>query len=144
MPYEHETAFEKFAREDAEREQAERTAFISQLVDLTDFFRNHPNVPLPYSIYAGAYVESLEQVRDITHGTGAWEKVYTDYSVEYIKRFAESGYGGVKYAVNLSREKACKKVVTGTRHIEEEVVPEQVIPARDEEIVEWICTDSPE
>jgi hypothetical protein len=38
----------------------------------------------------------------------------------------------VTYSVN--RESVCKKVVTGTKHVEE-----VVIPAHDEEVTEWEC-----
>jgi hypothetical protein len=40
----------------------------------------------------------------------------------------------IRYSV--MREAVCQKVVTGKKHIEE-----HIIPARDEEIVEWVCND---
>jgi hypothetical protein len=139
-----ETFEETWAREERERVAAARADFVAGLHTLASFLAEHPNAPLPYSIYAGTYVETLEEVRAITHGTGSWSKSYNDYAVEYLKKFTDAKYGGVRYVVSLERTKACRKVVTGTKHIPEEIVPEKVIPARDEEIIEWICDDSPE
>lgn len=42
--------------------------------------------------------------------------------------------GGIGVEANVPREEACRRVVTGTRE-----VPEQVVPAHVEEIVEWEC-----
>lgn len=45
--------------------------------------------------------------------------------------------GGLKVWGAVQREKVCRKVVTGTRH-----VPEQTVEAHEEEIVKWVCDDA--
>lgn len=61
------------------------------------------------------------------------EKNFSDQGVTATKYF---GIPNVNVSVQISRDQICEKVVTGTRE-----VPEEIIPARTEEIIEWKCTD---
>lgn len=67
----------------------------------------------------------------------AVNKTYSDkyYTHEVIlEEDSESKYNNVTVTYEVNRESVCRKVVTGTKHVEEKIVP-----AHDEEIVEWVC-----
>lgn len=64
-------------------------------------------------------------------------KEYTSYS--YSLKI-EKGDWSITYRTD--REAVCERIVTGTKHIERSVVPEHIVEAHDEEIVEWVCNDA--
>lgn len=78
-------------------------------------------------------LDRLRKVRRVIGGT--WDKSYG-----YYMEFSRDYFGG-KIELCTYRESACKKVVTGVKEIPSQVIPERIVPARTEEIVEWICDD---
>ena len=67
----------------------------------------------------------------------AVNKVYNDkrYTHEVVLvEDPESKWNNVTVTYSVDRESVCRKVVTGTKHIEE-----QIVPAHDEEVTEWVC-----
>jgi hypothetical protein len=63
---------------------------------------------------------------------GAWNKRYLANYVVYERDFG----GSVVYSINLNREDICRKVMTGTKHVD-------AIEAHDEPVYEWVC-EAPE
>lgn len=49
---------------------------------------------------------------------------------------ADLGDGLTIAAFAADRDQVCRKVVTGTR-----TVPEQVIPAHEQDVIEWVCDE---
>lgn len=46
---------------------------------------------------------------------------------------------GLQLQMRCQRDQVCDRKVVGTRHVPEKVIPAQVIPAHEEDIVEWDC-----
>jgi hypothetical protein len=63
-----------------------------------------------------------------------FNKEYSDYGSFSIKK---KWSNLVTSTFTVNRETVCRKVVKGTKE-----VPEHVIPARTEEIVEWVCDNN--
>ncbi len=90
-----------------------------------------------FSIWAyGPGIDEKKEFRRLVKmlSSGA-RKLPKEHSNSYVAVTRKFGMDcNVSLQVCVSREAVCKKVVTGTKEI-----PEQLIPARTEEIVEWIC-----
>jgi hypothetical protein len=63
---------------------------------------------------------------------GKWTKEYSAFCVIFTQKLAFT-----TFKLYVSRSSVCERVVTGKR-----LVPEQILPAHEEEIVEWECRDS--
>lgn len=74
---------------------------------------------------------SRAKMRQILKALGSCKKDYSGSTFSLKKEF-----GPIRLAFQTSRETICRKVVTGSRE-----VPEVVLPARTEEVVEWVCED---
>ena len=74
------------------------------------------------------------------HASALGYPVNKNYSDKYytheviLQEDPESKYNNVTVSYEVNRESVCRKVVTGTKHVEE-----KIIPAHDEEVVEWEC-----
>lgn len=71
------------------------------------------------------------------------KKNYNGDSFSLSKTFGESPWrpGSITIAFQTTRQAVCRKVVKEVKEIPEEIVPSKVIPARTEEVVEWVCDD---
>lgn len=126
----------------------ERDELVSGLRDLADFIEEK-GLDLPIKLprlnlvnyiedswdksYNAVPGSAREKMRRAAIACGKAEKKWDRYSLELIKEFGEH----VKLTFRTNREQVCEKKVVGFKDI-----PEQVIEARREEIVEWECRDS--
>lgn len=112
-----------------------RLQILSDVRTLLDWLEAHPEVPLPYDFEGGFMVASVnarDELAALAREFRECEKTFVDDSFYLRKRFGVASL----YAFT-ARTEVCERVVVGT-----EEVPEQVIPARIREVVEWRCADS--
>ena len=118
------------------------TAFVSGLRKLAAFWESHPELQHPQ--FPGEFTVfgiPKEELPKYAKAFGSLEKRYSDSAFELKKDFG----GGIVTGTYHSRDAICERVEVG-----EEVVPEHVIPAREETVVpehkikkyEWKCPDS--
>ena len=104
---------------------------------IADWFEAHPEIRIPndadeFNVYN---VHTQEELARAVRALGGCKKEYSDSSGLFrLKR----KFGGIELRFVTSRDKACKRKVTGTVR-----VPEQVIPAHEVSIVEWECLEAP-
>ena len=108
---------------------SDNTSFIKGLRQIADFYETHPEIPTPYVDKLFAFLQTRDQMTEVARAIGTCEKGADDNYFWLRKTF-----GTFKVEWNVSRNVACRRVVVGTRE-----VPEQVIAAHTEEIVEWHC-----
>ena len=129
--------------------------FIRGLRALADFLEANPSVPTPsYGPYFNVSSCSKEQLQAVltAQGKPKVEKNYWNESFSLKMHFAEwealrvteEGYryndtGNTTITFTAQREEVCERVVTGTKIIPREVIPERVVEEHEEEIVEWKC-----
>lgn len=110
---------------------AARRQYVQGLRDLAAFIETFPDVPLPYAGAHNAFVDDKSQLAAIARACGGrWAKNATDDFFFIRRAFA----GGHAYEVNVSRERVCRKVVTGTR-----IQP--AVPEREVEEFRWVCDE---
>jgi hypothetical protein len=105
---------------------------LRNLADLVD-----ANPRLAEQLVASSFYifpNNVDEFALASHDLGGLRKKTADDSWFNVSR--EFG-GGLVVEVCLSRGSACERVVVGSEHIEE-----AVIPAHDKEIVEWRCPPS--
>lgn len=104
----------------------ERAIYIQSLRDCADFLEQHPAVKLPVSCVSfNAFVDTKEELAAQARLT-SWEKRWSGEWFSLSKTF-----GVVTLEINADRSLVCRRVVTGTREV----------PAKTEEVVEWVCED---
>ena len=111
--------------------EAKRKAFCDGLVDLAEFYRNNPNIPLPYFTGFSIGADSKQAFAKIVRALGTCKKSFNDYAVNAVKEV-----GPFSIYVSTTRENICEKVVTGKR-----IVPAYFAPEREEDIIEWKCPE---
>ncbi len=107
----------------------ERADFIRGLREFADFVEQHPDVPVPgYEVLIDVFPADLvATAQALSH----FEKAGVgEYFV--LRRW----FGRIRVEWNAPRETVCRKIILGTRRVED-----KLIPAHDEEIVEWECTE---
>lgn len=105
------------------------------LRDLAAFLDAHPEIEInDQSITLLKYVTTREELAAIAK-RGSYRKVYTK---SYFELHHDFGCG-IELHVYADRATVCQRVVTGTRVIA--AIPAQ--PERVEEVVEWVCDDTP-
>jgi len=106
-----------------------REEFIAGLREAADFLEAHPDLPHQESpIQINVFVNTKEELATLAR-MGSWQKGGDD-NYFYLMR----DVGALRYDINIAREKICRRVVTG----------QEVIPAREEQIVEkveWVCDE---
>jgi hypothetical protein len=125
---------------------AQRDELVEGLLDLANFVQTHGLEIPAFKIEAGGYVSNYhpktyemdderpkQVLRDIARIPGGWVKDFSGHSFYLTRKFSKS----VRLKWWTSREQVCEKKVVGFKDI-----PEVVIEARREEIVEWECTDA--
>lgn len=121
---------------------------LRQLADWLD--KAHANGVTP-DCYGGLIVSFLSY-SGLPHEQAApriaaelrtFEKKYDDWHMKLVREF-----DGVTANFCFTRDKVCKRVVTGTKTLPATVIPakpaepERVIPGQTIEIVEWQCGES--
>lgn len=120
--------------------------YADSLRKLADFWEANPDIELPHDADRVNYF-SAHSREDVTRLARAFREVggRTEkfYDQAYSNSFElEHHFGGIAFRVIADREKVCEAVVVGKRHVEAQVIPAraiEVIPARDEDIIEWRC-----
>lgn len=107
--------------------------WITGLRDMADWFEQHPDRIPPYlPVTVNLFADDRDDLIAYAREFGKADKSVVNDWFALRKRF-----GPHAIDANLPREEICRKVVTGTRQ-----VPAQMIEAREEEIVEWVCEDA--
>ena len=113
----------------------EQQEWLDGLRAMAEWFEQHPEriqltggwKSVNISIFASDKTELVQLVREL----GRVEKIQSNGLFYCRRRFGPHSVDAV-----TSRSKVCTRVVTGTR-----LIPEEIVPAREEEIVEWECDD---
>lgn len=102
-------------------------AYIDGLHELADWLDQHPEwVPNYNPITLNLFPEDKAKLAAFARVVGKAEKLWEG---DWLA--VRASFGPHAIDANLPREQVCRKVVTGERQI----------PARTEEIVEWVCDD---
>ena len=112
--------------------EEQRTEWIASARTMLDWLEQHPTYINLYStLRVDTFVYSKEELAEAARIMRHADKsVIGDYFT------VRKTFGEHTVDVNAPRTEVCRKVVTGTREI-----PEQVVPARTEDIVEWVCDE---
>lgn len=106
--------------------------FVKGLRTLADWYEAHPFVPiLTMPLQICNDVDDKETLAAIARAAGQTEKVYDGL----IFRLCFT-VGGIPINAIAWRDAVCTRRVVGKR-----AIPEVIIPARVEDIVEWDCSD---
>ena len=118
----------------------EKVPFSTFLRELADFYDEHPLVPEPYWMQGDISIYLYgDSGKEVLRSIGSFEKEFNDNYLRAIKIV-----GGRRVVINAARDKVCTAKVVGKKIVPETVIPssytpEQVIPAHEEDIVEWDC-----
>lgn len=99
------------------------------LRQIADWYEAHPDAPFSPNIYVGGVHESREQAADLARALGSCRKEHHETTFHLVRDF-----GGVELTFSFWRATVCDRVVVGTKEI-----PERIVPAHTEELVEWQC-----
>lgn len=108
-----------------------RADYVKDLRALADLLESDPNILLPVEQEFYAYTMEKEVFKRGVKAIGSrGRKVLTDDAwANYIVDF-----GLIKYRLYIERQQVCERIVTGQKE-----VPEVLIPAHAEDVVEWKC-----
>lgn len=126
---------------------AHKRELVEGLRELADFIEAHPELPIaekPFvniefwchenELYPELKLGSVRlRLAIAARAMGLANKKYSGGYFDVYKRFGDC----VRLTFTANREYVCRKVVKEVVHH-----PERVIPARDEEVVEWVCDDA--
>ena len=114
-----------------------RELFIDSLEKLTSFYKSNPGVPAPDELKVTIFsLNTVEELGKMARVLGnACKRVIKEHDLFYLSR----EFGGIILEFCARRSNICRKLVKGVRHVNEQVIPGRVVPAHDEEIVEWDC-----
>jgi hypothetical protein len=119
---------------------AERDKLVAGLRELADFIEQR-GLELP--IDANFLPSLTVYLYDTPDGTAREKMRKVARNIGHARKGTLPGFydlqrdfGPVSLLFTAPRGAVCQRIVTGTKQIEE-----QVIPAHEEEIVEWICDD---
>lgn len=111
--------------------------YAQALRNIADWIEAHPEIPVPHTNrIAIVDIHSKSDLARLARAFGDCKKE-TDSKFFIITK----DFGGILVEGFEYREKICERVVVGAKQIPERIIPEQIIPAHDEEIVEWKCPD---
>jgi len=113
--------------------------YAESLRMIAAWFELHPEVKVPFDAKEFRYYDasSKTEMATLARALSPCEKCVNDDFFELHAQF-----GTITFRAVANRRDVCERVVTGTRQVEETVIPERIIPAHDEEIVEWRCPES--
>lgn len=95
------------------------------------WFEQHPERIPDYGIVVNLYPGGKSALAELARALGKAEKHMT-VDLFYITR----RFGLHKINGTTLRREVCRRVITGTK-----LIPEKVVPAHVEEIVEWVCDE---
>lgn len=120
----------------------ERSKKQSQMLRaLADWQDQHPDIPLHVvdtRIYQSLWGTDKASMPETLRAIGSCSKRTAGGDFEFLVDVTDE----IQIIFYTARENVCDRVVVGTRMVPEKVVPEQVIAAHVEEIVEWVCPES--
>lgn len=128
----------------SEENQKACTTYANALRALAAFVESHPEVEPPSVPFPDVYGVDIASFKllALSHGVKKEKNYYEDrfYLRIYIPYMnADNEERTLMIDYNGAREEVCKRVVTGTRRVEERYVPGSLEPAHEEDIVEWEC-----
>ena len=102
--------------------------FTEGLRALADFLDAHPELKEPFGVTVLSMAENIDKLRLGARALGQCDKVFNGewFSVEKM-------FGPIKFEIYSRRELVCERIVVGKREV----------PAHEEEIVEWTCSNDP-
>lgn len=106
---------------------------------IADFFDTHTEFSPPTGAekIEDCHVYSKHQLSALARALGDCEK---QFDVDFKGAFAlVHKFGSIEYRSVQTRETVCKRVVVAVKHVEKLVIPQTVIEAHDEEVIEWDC-----
>ena len=121
---------------------------IQNLQFTIDWFKRHPNAPVPYSLYSGRHycrLSSDKAERDAeVRAIGSAVKEFTDNEVRLIVDISrgedENGMAnGLELEFYVPRKEVCRAIVVGQRFVPAEVIPERIVESHIEDVIEWDC-----
>jgi hypothetical protein len=123
-------------RVEAIMDKRTHVTFANDLRDLADWVESHPELQIP----GLDRVDIFQRLPLYAKAMGTVEKEADDSFFMLRKNF-----GSIQLEVNWWREQVCERVKVG-----EKVIPEQILPAKSEEIIpehvenvyEWKCPES--
>lgn len=101
---------------------------IQEMRDVLDFLESNPAIPLPYLNQCDAFGEK-EDLDEIARAMAPCKKTHDGSHFSLRRQF-----GAIRLGVHF--DDVCERIVTGSKE-----VPEKVIEAHTEDIVEWKCPD---
>jgi hypothetical protein len=115
---------------------------VSSLRELADFYEQHPTLPVPYDLEnpSGMFVFFYgieDSFKQVLKEIGSFKKEFGNPSPEDFCAIKQ--VGSLKLRLHTKRETVCTPRVVGKRVIKRHVIPEQIVEAHEEEIVEWDC-----
>lgn len=120
---------------------------VEGLRALADFIETHPELPVddPYvKVDWWIYDDHIkrgrtakEKMRLVARAMGTARKDYSSWYFDLNRKFGKL----VTLEFTTHRENVCERVVKEVIHHPEEIVPQKVIAARTEEVIEWVCDD---
>lgn len=112
---------------------AEETDIVAGYRALADWLEQHPDYAESVTVgQCNLWLDTKDDLVSFKRASGA-KQLAKGAIGDYFWLSLEFG-GGVTLEANVPREQACRRVVTGTTEI-----PEEIVPAHVEETVEWEC-----
>jgi len=114
----------------------ERQAWLDGLRAMADWFEQNPERMSDLALGGGGIIVNLypggkKELAQLARKLGRVEKMQSGNLFYVSRKFGPHSIDGV-----TMRDQVCRRIVTGTREI-----PEEIIPAHDEDIVEWVCDE---
>lgn len=111
-----------------------RQNYIDGLRDLADWYAENSNIALP-DTNINVYGENTKaEASKVLRALSPCDKDYTG-EMFFLKR----AFKGITLQFVFYRNQVCEPVVVGKKTILARTIPEQVIPQREEDVVEWHC-----
>jgi hypothetical protein len=112
-----------------------RTDYINALRRIADVYQVNPDLEAPAYIPASwVFAATPEAFIRYVRAFGGGGKEFKGEDLEFTPE-----YCGDIIKINCKREQICERKVVGSRHVPEKIIPAQIVPAHEEEIVEWDC-----
>ena len=102
--------------------------YANSLRLIADWYEQHPDMPVPMG-YIGVYSAATDELQAVARALRPCTKEF-NHGVFALER----AFGAVRLGFVWSRSDVCVATRVGERYI-----PEQYIPARVEDVVEWTC-----
>lgn len=123
----------------SEREQKWRDNELASLVQLVEWLKDHPTIPIPTGLTGvqNIFADSKEAFAAMRRASGFNVKESVGDYIVFAQKF-----GTISLEINCEKKLTCERVKVGQRTLP--AVPSKVveaIPERVEEIFEWKCND---